>query len=208
VRIEVLMAISIKLWSSSWIHKKELFFPFCFKPLKQKHMLRWAEYLEISGFSNMMSRYNQPVSLKNLAPNSTAQNVNALSVKLLWSEGLTAKVSPSRTLNNTERGSTCFKNMLGSVACWVHRLFMFHSSTQHLQSPITVKDHPHHVQRICNDLQAQFGDPNKLGGGGTALRIRHTWLAFVGWRGRWTCEAATCDSIMVTGELENVRISK
>jgi hypothetical protein len=55
-------------------------------------MLRWAEYLEISGFSNMMSKYNQPVSLKNLAPNSTAQNIKVLIVKLLWSEGLMAKV--------------------------------------------------------------------------------------------------------------------
>jgi len=79
-------------------------------------MPRWAEYLEISGFSNVI-RYNQPVSLKNLAPSSTAQNIKALSVKLLWLEGLTAKVSPSRTLHRTERGNTCFKNKLEIVAC-------------------------------------------------------------------------------------------
>jgi len=65
----------------------------------------------------MMSSYNQPVSLKNLAPNSTAQNIKVLSVKLLWSEGLMAKVSPSGTMHHTERGSICFKNMLETVAC-------------------------------------------------------------------------------------------
>jgi hypothetical protein len=101
----------------------------------------------------MMSRYNQPVSLENLALSSFAQNIKALGVKLLQSEGLRAEVSPSRTLHHSERESTCFKNMLKTVACRVHRLFMCHSSAWCLQSPITIKENPHYVQQICNDLQ-------------------------------------------------------
>jgi len=38
-------------------------------------MLRWAEYFEISGFSNVMSQYNQLASFENLAASSTAQNI-------------------------------------------------------------------------------------------------------------------------------------
>jgi hypothetical protein len=101
----------------------------------------------------MMSCYNKPVSLENLALSSFAQNIKALGVKLLQSEGLRAEVSPSRTLHHREGESTCFKNMLKTVSCRVRRLFMCHSSAQHLQSPITVKDKPHHVQQMCNDLQ-------------------------------------------------------
>jgi hypothetical protein len=100
----------------------------------------------------MMSRYNQPVSLQNLARSSFAENIKALCFKLLQSGGMKDKVNP-RTLHHRERESTCFKNMLEAAAHCVHRLCMFHSSRWHLESPITLKDNPHHIRQICNDLQ-------------------------------------------------------